>query len=94
MNIVFLSGPRLSGFERDVLETFFSDERHRVLGALVDMRPRPPALTRLRKNIRLGRGGYTFVLALASKVARRRTVEGAESFFAGRGVPAIVSADP
>ena len=64
MNIVLLTGKRLSSFKYQVLETLLASN-HKIAGCLVDDRPKPSLPHRLRSNLRKGRGGYTLIMALS-----------------------------
>jgi folate-dependent phosphoribosylglycinamide formyltransferase PurN len=94
VNIAVLCGAELDGFQRAVLESVLGQEEHRVRACMVDVRPPPSALERLRTNLRRGRGGYVLVMALSYVFRRTDERVEAEQFLAGRPIQVIRTTDP
>lgn len=85
MNILLLTGKRLSSFKYQVLETLLASN-HKIAGCLVDDRPKPSLPHRLRSNLRKGRGGYTLIMAL-SLLEKKEPGIAIRPVLESRGVP-------
>ncbi len=94
MKVLLLCGMTLDGFQRSVIAPFLTTRRHSLVGCLVDTRAPRPLLERLKRNLRLGRGGYVAVMALRLLLRKRRQVEATATFFRGHGVSVIATSDP
>jgi methionyl-tRNA formyltransferase len=64
ISLLLLASPTLDEFWLNVLEPLFNDPRIDIAGACIDTRKSPPALAKLRQNLRRGRGGYVVVMGL------------------------------
>jgi folate-dependent phosphoribosylglycinamide formyltransferase PurN len=85
MNIVLLTGKRLSSFKHQMLESLLASN-HKIVGCLVDDRPKPSLPHRLRSNLRKGRGGYTLIMAL-SLLAKKEPGVAIRPVLESQGVP-------
>ena len=97
MDVVFLCGPTLDGFQRGVLDTFLRAGRAQgIVGCVIDSRPVPSLWRRTRKHLVQGRGGYVLIMAL-NRLSRSRapsTDTDTGAFFQELGVPIITTDDP
>ncbi|MGB3545820.1 MAG: formyltransferase family protein [Saprospiraceae bacterium] len=86
MNIGILAAPTLEGFRVRTMLPVLADPDFRVTFALVDNRPPAGMGTKLRKNLRRGRGGYVLVMALRRLLARPEAAVSTEGFCREHGI--------
>lgn len=72
MRLFLLASPAVDGYWRAVLEPVFAEPRIEIVGACVDAGKPAPLHTRLRRELKKGRGAYVAVMA-AKLVARALT---------------------
>jgi folate-dependent phosphoribosylglycinamide formyltransferase PurN len=72
MRLFLLASPKIDHYWRDVLEPVFAEPQIEVVGACVDVTKPAPLRTRLRRELKKGRGAYVGVMA-AKLVARALT---------------------
>ena len=101
MKLLILASSRLSPFQVDVLDSLLASSNVRMVGAIVDQPvkgARPGPLTRLRRHLAKGRGGYVLVMAAQSLIDRLRRPQpiAATDYFAKRaaGMPVIAVQHP
>jgi methionyl-tRNA formyltransferase len=70
VRLFLLASPTVDSFWIDVLRPLFAEPQIEVVGACVDASRAAPLHSRLRRELRKGRGGYVVVMA-AKLVARR-----------------------
>ena len=92
MRTLFLTGTEVSAYEQAVISPFLSSGDHTVCAAAIDARPPKSAATRLRENLRKGRGAYVAVMAVKLLTHSRGTT--ASEFFANHGIPVLEADDP
>ncbi|MBF0587896.1 MAG: hypothetical protein HQL53_02085 [Magnetococcales bacterium] len=87
MKLLWMCGASLSPFERRVVAQF-DDGPHTIVGALIDARPRPSSLTRLKHHLQRGRGLYVAVMMAQQMMAPQDGLDAAE-LFQSRHIPAL-----
>jgi methionyl-tRNA formyltransferase len=87
VRLFLLASPTVDDFWLDVLEPLFAEPQIEVVGACVDARRAAPLHTRLRRELKKGRGAYVAVMAakLVARALTNRSVAAAP-YLRGRGV--------
>lgn len=73
MNIGILTTENIPDFEYKTLLSILNDNRFCIKLAVIDKRPQKTFIQKLKKNIRRGRGGYIFIMAIKKIVASNKT---------------------
>jgi folate-dependent phosphoribosylglycinamide formyltransferase PurN len=95
MDIAVLCSQSLDGFQRAVIEPFFSAEStHRIVGCVIDSRPVPSPWRRTLANLARGRGGYVLIMAVNRLRRRRAAATSTAAVFGRRRVPIVRTKDP
>ena len=74
MNIGILTTEHISEFGHKTLLPILRDNKFIIKLAVVDKRPRKTTIQKLKKNIRRGRGGYIFIMALKKITASKKQI--------------------
>jgi methionyl-tRNA formyltransferase len=89
MRLYLLASPTVDDFWEAVLEPLLSSPDVEIVGAAVDTRPPVPALTKLRRELTKGRGGYLVVMAVKKLTrALSRREESTVAFLRTHGIEA------
>jgi len=94
MNIGLLASPSLNEFRVNTLKPFFVDESISIKAALIDSRPKQTIKQKLKKNLKLGRGGYILVMAIQSLFSNKRFIVSTKSFCEEHGIQVIETTSP
>jgi len=92
---VFILAPaRLDRFQVRVLDSLAQDPRIELVGACIDTRPERTKVSKLRRDLRKGRGGYVVVKAVNALLHRTwLPVQTAAELFESEGVPFLPTDD-
>ncbi len=94
MRLVLLCPGSLNRFQRRVFDSLFEGGDHEIAGAVVDCRPGRSGLAKLKRNWKLGRGGYVLVMAWNQRFRRREAGVDIAPLLAERGVPVAEARKP
>lgn len=72
MNIGILTTECLSDFGYKILLPILNDDSFSVKLAVIDKRPGKTVVQKIKKNIRRGRGGYIFIMAIKKIIASKK----------------------
>jgi folate-dependent phosphoribosylglycinamide formyltransferase PurN len=61
MRIVLLCNQYLSSFDQAVLNCINNESELHIVGALINTRPKPSIVQRIKRELKRGRGGYVFI---------------------------------
>jgi folate-dependent phosphoribosylglycinamide formyltransferase PurN len=84
MRILLLCESTLSEFDQKVFTTFKESPEVSVAGALINTKLKGSSITRIKRELRKGRGGYVMIQAIQSlrrRISKNSTVVRAEHFF-------------
>jgi methionyl-tRNA formyltransferase len=79
MKILLLCDPVLSDFDLKVLQTIQESHEVSLEAALVNIKPKPGAITRIKRELRKGRGGYVVIQSFKALMQRFKRTTAAES---------------
>jgi folate-dependent phosphoribosylglycinamide formyltransferase PurN len=94
MKIAILCGTGLDVFQQKVLQPIMDDPTIKIVGALVDCRPRPSLKKRFLKNLKRGRGGYMIVMLFKSRMAKKKPSIDVPAFFSSHSISCIETQEP
>jgi folate-dependent phosphoribosylglycinamide formyltransferase PurN len=94
IRIGLLTGSTLSEFRLNTLRPIIEDDSFSIEAAIVDNRPTKPLGQKLKKNIKLGRGGYILIMALKSIFSKKEIGVTTRIFCANNGIDVIESKEP
>jgi folate-dependent phosphoribosylglycinamide formyltransferase PurN len=94
MRIGLLTSDSLSEFRLNTLKPIIEDDSFSIEVAIIDSRPTKSLVQKLKKNIRLGRGGYILIMALQSILSKKEISENTRTFCANNGIAVIETKEP
>ena len=94
MKIAVLCGTGMDSFQQAVLKPILENTSMEIVGAYIDIRPRPSFKKRFLKNLKRGRGGYMMVMYLKSRRAKKTPSVSAAAFFASKGIECVETKQP
>lgn len=94
MKVGLLTSNSLSDFRLNTLRPIIEDNTFSIEVAIVDNRPRKSIKQKLKKNIRLGRGGYILIMALNSIFSKKEHSVSTRVFCANNGIDVIETKEP
>jgi methionyl-tRNA formyltransferase len=86
MKVGLLAAPDLTRFRMRTLDPILKDPEFTISLAVIDDRPPASARTRLKNNLKRGRGGYVFVMAIKRAFAKREQVVDTERWCRENGI--------
>ena len=89
MRVALLCARNLNEFNLKVVKPFFKSTKHIICACIIDDRPKKTLFQRLKKNLKLGRGVYIFIMALNSLLEQGQRHQDTVTFIQSKKVPLI-----
>lgn len=92
--IGLLTSQTLSDFNLEALKPILRDDNYSIKIALVDSTPKKSLKQKWKKNLKRGRGGYMFIMAIKAFLSKKKQSISTEAFCINKNIPLLETTNP